>query len=170
MRRNPLVILAALGSFYAYYLMREAGHLIAGLMIGREVRALFMYRIIPRIAVDLQASRPTVREQALVIVSGPLAALVLGYILLVLIVRWGRTLHRSMHLLLGFACYLCLVLDPIYYAVIPLLRLGGEPQSLAALLGYSVPAMIAIAVGLLILNIALVRRKVVPLIRRRGHS
>jgi hypothetical protein len=65
-------------------------------------------------------------------------------------------------LLLGLASYLALVLDPVYYAVIPLINMGGEPELLARLLGISTIRIAGPAIAILVINIMLVRSRVVP--------
>ena len=158
-------MIAILGGLYAYFLTREAGRLVVGFGLGLEVSPAARHGVFLGFEVHTGVVQLTPREIALLILSGPGMALAGGYALLALLIRWGNMIHPSLRLLLGLMCYLDLVLDPIYYAVIPLFRLGGEPETLAYLLSISRPTIVGIAMVILIFNTYLVHKKIVPLIR-----
>jgi hypothetical protein len=165
LRRNPLTVIAILAGFYAYFLTREAGRLVAGLALGLEVLPAAKHGVFLGFEVHPGVVQLTPKEIALLILSGPGMALTGGYALLALLIRWGNTIHPSLRLLLGLTCYLALVLDPIYYAVIPLFRLGGEPETLARLLSISKLLIVGIAMVILIFNTYLVQKRIVPLMK-----
>ena len=165
MRRNPFTLIAIMAAFYAYYLTREVGRLIVVLALGLDVAPTIRYRVLVGFEVQSGVVEPTPTEMGLLILSGPGMALVAGYALLAGLIGWGNRIHSRLRLMLGLMCYLTLVLDPIYYAVIPLFRLGGEPETVQYLLPISRLPIVAIAMGLLIFNIYIIQNKLIPLIR-----
>jgi hypothetical protein len=90
--------------------------------------------------------------------------------LLVLACSLGRRLPTPLLLFLAITSYVALILDPIYYAVIPLLRLGGEPETLAWVLDVPRISVVLPAMALLGLNVFLIRRNLVPLIKDTQRS
>ncbi len=165
MRRNPLAIVSVLVAFYVFYGLRGLGRALAAVIMGLPVSRVMIYKVLPGFDVfsnawDIAPSRLTT-----LILAGPACALLAGYLLLVLIGSRGKRLPPPLRLFLCLTSYISLILDPIYYAVIPLLRLGGEPETLAWILDVS-PIWLALpAMAVLGLNVMLTRKKLVPLIK-----
>jgi hypothetical protein len=153
-------------SAYVYFLVREAGHLAAILLAGVPAEFMIRYRVIPAIEISPESQGIGNSTEGFIMMSGPVMALLAGYLLFVLINRYGRLVQSALGPILGFTCYLTLMLDPIYYSVIPLAGLGGEPERLAYLLDISTGGIAGGAFALLVLNIILIRLRLVPLIRR----
>jgi hypothetical protein len=165
MRRNPFALLSALGAFYAYFLLRYLGRGLAAAVMDVHLEQAVVYKILPRLDIFPRAAGVAPARLAILILMGPVVALLTGYLLMAILPRTGHMPWR----LRFFVClisYFCLVLDPIYYAVIPLLRLGGEPEALAGVLGIPPVLVALLAMAILGLNVLLVRKKVVPVMRR----
>ncbi len=153
-------------AFYAYMFIRELGHISTKLIFRLSIDLRFIYGIVPSVDVTGCASEPFV--VALLIASGPVAALAVGYIL-VTILRW-RMPPSLFGSALGMLSYFCLVLDPIYFAVIPVLHLGGEPDALILTGRISQRGLIAIALGVLTLNLVILRLKLIPILKEHPGS
>lgn len=166
MRRNPLALLLVPASFYVYLLIRGLGRALAAALMGLPVDHIMFYKILPAFDVFSQSGEIAPAKIAILILGGPVCALLAGYILLVLLVPWRERLPSGLGLFLCFTCYLSLILDPIYFALIPLLPLGGEPEMLARITSVSPIAIALPAMGLLGLNVILTRNRLVLLIKR----
>jgi hypothetical protein len=165
MRRNPLAIASVLGAFYAFYVLRGLGRALAAIIMGLPVTRVMIYRVLPGFDVFSDAWEMAPSRLATLILAGPACALLAGYLLLVLIGSRGKRLPSQLLLFLCMTSYVSLILDPIYYAVIPLLRLGGEPETLAWVLDVSRIWVALPAMAVLGLNVMLTRRRLVPLIK-----
>jgi hypothetical protein len=165
MRRNPVGLLSVLGAFYTYLLLRQLGRATAAFMMDARLHLVMNYKVFPRFDMSFNAGALTPARFAVLILAGPGLALAVGYLLLALGTSRTRRPPRGLRLLTCLTSYLCLVLDPIYFAVIPLLHLGGEPETLMGVLGIPPLAMAAPAMALLGLNVILVRSRLVPAIR-----
>ena len=164
MKRNPITILYVLLSAYIYVLLRESGHLLVGLTLKMPLTSDWTYRILPAFAVDAAATG-NIRGRSMIILAGPAATLIAGYVLILLMVRGNRPDKRPLRLISGLTCYLALILDPIYFAVVPLARLGGEPERLASLLDVEATPMVAAALVILVVNLILIRTRLVPFLK-----
>ncbi|HVP57068.1 MAG TPA: hypothetical protein VMU02_03135 [bacterium] len=170
MRRHPAAVLAVLLALLAYGLARELGHRVAIWVLRLPCTTTLRYGFLPAVDISRSAGSVSPSSAGWVTLAGPLAALAAGYAVLVVIVRrkagsrlFGRTIA-------AIACYLCLVLDPIYYAAIPFFNLGGEPETVASQLGLPLARLQVGAVILLILNIILTRKWVMPFLRQGGTT
>lgn len=170
MRRTPLTILGALASFGLYLLIRELGHLVALSLLRLPISAVLRYGCLPAFEVGGETLALSVKSAAWVVASGPMAVLAAGYILLAAIAGGRLKTTSFLRLLGGLTCYLALVLDPIYYTVIPLFNMGGEPETLAYLLGVSLARIEIGALALLVVNAILTRRIVVPFLREADRA
>lgn len=150
-------------AFYAYVFIRELGHLVAKSMLGLPLNLKFLYGIIPSTDVTGLGTPPL--TMAFLIASGPISALIAGYAI-VAVLRW-RMPASVLGTALGMLGYLCLVLDPIYFAIIPILHLGGEPEAL--IFGGGIPQriLILLALGVLVLNLIILRLKLIPILKRQ---
>jgi hypothetical protein len=167
MRRNPLTLPALLGAFYIYLLARSMGRGLGALLAGLRYHRILTYYVLPGFYVlPLNPTAPP-HELGFVLLAGPLTALATGYLILVLVARTIRSLPFGLRLLLCFVSYLGLVLDPVYYAIIPLLRLGGEPELSARLTGASTLTIALPAMAILGLNVMLARRYLVPALKEQ---
>lgn len=166
MRKHPLVPLIVLVAVLAYLMIREIGHLLSLSAMGLAVRSFLQYGFLP--AFEAAPSTPILspESQALVTLSGPVLVLIVGYLLLWLMNRYHRLAVSGPGLIVGFLCYLALIIDPVYYSILPLLKLGGEPETLAGLLEIPLTPITVTAFGLLVLNALLLRKSLVPLMRR----
>jgi hypothetical protein len=161
MRHNPIAVIAIPISIYCYALTREIGHWISAAVLGLPVSGFLRVHLLPSFNVNHAGPGISRMASILFTISGPGLALLAGYILLGVILK-SRVRMRSLPgFLLAFTCYLCLILDPVYYTVIPCARLGGEPEVLARS-GISPAATVVVALGLLIINLVLVRTRMVP--------
>ena len=97
LRRNPFTLIAVLGAFYAYYAIREMGHLISALALGLEFSTTLRFRILPGFDVLPVAAEITPKEAAVVILSGPVMALIAGYALLAVFVHMGNVVWAGTH-------------------------------------------------------------------------
>jgi hypothetical protein len=165
MRRNPSWLLLTIVAVLIYLEIRELGRLAAGLILGLPTRLIIRYRIMPAVEIDLARVEATDGMPAFVVASGPVLALIAGYLLLILMKRRGRPLRSLIGFAVGLLCYASLILDPIYYSIIPLARLGGEPELLARSSGIPILGIAVGAFGLLTLNVLLLRWQLLPLIR-----
>jgi hypothetical protein len=165
MRQNPMAAISALGSLVIYLIIRETGHLISGLVLGIPTTLVLRYGILPGVDVSQLAGSLAKRQEGSIIISGPILALLVGYGLLILFARRRRASKPVLQLFLGILCYLSLILDPIYYAIIPLANLGDEPERVAMLLEVSIRTIQLCALSLLLINMLLIRRKVVPFLK-----
>jgi hypothetical protein len=164
------MIVWVLAAVYVFYVIRGLGRAVAALTAGLPVNHGMLYKVLPTFDVFSDAWEMAPSQLATLILAGPGLALLAGYLLLGLVGHLGRRLPSGLLLFLAITSYACLVMDPIYYALIPLMRLGGEPETLARVLdiprlGVALPAM-----ALLGLNVFLTRRNLVPLLKspRRG--
>jgi hypothetical protein len=165
LRRNPMALAAILGAIYAYLTVREVGRLLTGLVLGLNIRPVLRYRVLPGFDVGPFPAAITSRLEALGLISGPILALALGYTTLVIIRNVPRPSRLAARLLPGAFCYLALVIDPIYYSVIPIAHMGGEPERVAALLGAPIVAIEAIALVFLVVNLLLVRKTLMSFLK-----
>jgi hypothetical protein len=165
MRRRPLILLYLIAAGYIYLLIRQVGRGLGGAIAGIAVKPVMMHGILPGFAAAAQAGQAAPGRLAALMLAGPILALLVGYVLLWAVARGAGRAPAGLGVLLCAISYLALVLDPLYYAVIPLLRMGGEPETLAMITGVS-PRMIAIpAMAVLGLNVMLVRKYLVPSIK-----
>lgn len=165
MRRHPLALLSFIGALAIYFLVREAGHLVVCLVQRMPVSAVLRYGFLPSVQLAPETAETSARAAAAVILAGPAATLAAGYVLLYGIVRrWPEAIPR-LRILWGVTCYIGLMLDPIYYSVIPLMSLGGEPGTLAALTGVGFLRIEIAGFALLVANTLLARRILAPFLR-----
>jgi hypothetical protein len=165
MRRNPLAILSVVGAIYLYYLLRGLGRALAAASMGLPTNRVMLYKVLPTFDVFSNAWEMSPSTIAVLLLAGPACALLAGYLLMALIDRLGESLPRPALLFLCITSYAGLMLDPIYYALIPLLRLGGEPDILTRALDIPRAWVVLPAMVILGLNVLLTRRRLVPLIR-----
>jgi len=170
MRRHPLTIVSVIGAVYLFYILRGLGRALAALILGIPLNQRMLYKVLPTFDVFSDAWQRAPLELAALILAGPALALLTGYMLLVLACSLGRRLPTPLLLFLAITSYVALILDPIYYAVIPLLRLGGEPETLAWVLDVPRISVVLPAMALLGLNVFLIRRNLVPLIKDTQRS
>ena len=167
MRRNPLAIVSVLAAFYVFYVLRGLGRALVAVIMGLPVTSVMIYKVLPGFDVFSNAWEMRPSRLATLILAGPACALLAGYILLVLIGYREKRLPPNLRLFLCMTSYISLILDPIYYAAIPLLRLGGEPETLAWILDVS-PIWLALpAMAVLGLNVFLTKGRLVPLIKAK---
>jgi hypothetical protein len=166
MHRRPLIAVVVPVSLYTYFMVRELGHLMAASVLKLSTRLVLRYRVLPAWVSDPGVTRIPEHRQALFIIWGPALALTAGYVLLALISPRNRVLGPVKGLLPAILCYAMLIFDPLYYTVIPVAGLGGEPAAVARLFGIPVLGIIIPAGALLIINVILVRRVLAPLLRR----
>ncbi|MFZ1946107.1 MAG: hypothetical protein WAW06_01005 [bacterium] len=165
MRRHPLALFSFVGALAIYFLVREAGHLAACLVQRMPVSVILRYGFLPSVQAQPEAAEASTRAAAAVILAGPAATLAAGYVLLYGIVRrWPEAFPR-LRILWAVTCYVGLMLDPIYYAVIPLMSLGGEPGTLTALTGVGFLRIEIAGFALLVANTLLARRIIAPFLR-----
>ncbi len=165
MRRNPLTILSILGAIYVFYVLRGLGRALAAIIMGLPAKPVIIYKVLPGFDVFSNAWEMAPPRLAALILAGPACALLAGYLLLVLISYQGNRIPSKVLHFLCMASYVSLVLDPIYYAVIPLLRLGGEPETLAWVLDVSRIWVALPAMAMLGFNVILARERLVPIIK-----
>jgi hypothetical protein len=165
-RKHPIVVIAGLVGLLAYAMLRELGHLLALLALRLPAGTTLRYGFLPAVDISPDASRVTPDSMGWVTAAGPIAALAAGYVLLIAIARWKPGAPLFVRVAAAIACYLGLVLDPIYYAAIPFFNLGGEPELVAGLLRVPLARLQISALILLTLNIILARRWLVPLLRQ----
>lgn len=165
MRRHPLALLSFIGALAIYLVVREAGHLVACLAQRMPVSVVLRYGFLPSVQIGPDAAEATARAAAAVILAGPAATLAAGYVLLYGIVKSWPEAFPPARILWAATCYVALILDPVYYAVIPLLSLGGEPGTLAGLTGVSFLRIEIVGFAFLVANTILARRAVAPFLR-----
>jgi hypothetical protein len=168
MRRNPLTLLYLLVALYAYWVVRQMGRGLGAWALEVPFEHLMLYRILPAVDVFSRAQGVAPARLAVTILMGPALAIVVGYVLLAVLARGTRRRTRGPWLIVCLISYLGLVLDPVHYAVVPLLRLGGEPEAVARLIGVTPVAITLPAMAVLGLDIMLARRRLVPLIKGGG--
>ena len=167
MRRNPLAIISVLVAFYTFYVLRGLGRALAAVIMGLPVGRVMIYKVLPSFDVFSNAWELEPSRLVTLILAGPACALLAGYLLLALIASREKRLPPRLRLFLCMTSYISLILDPIYYAAIPLLRLGGEPETLAWILDVS-PIWLALpAMAVLGLNVFLTKGRLVPLIKAK---
>jgi hypothetical protein len=164
MRKHPIIVVAVLVGLLAYAMLRELGHLAALWALKLPAATTLRYRFLPAVDISPDASA-TPSSAGWVIAAGPIAAIAAGYVLLAAITRWKPGTPSFVRVAAAATCYLGLMLDPIYYAAIPFFSLGGEPELVAKLLGVPLVRLQISALILLVLNVILARRWVVPLLR-----
>jgi hypothetical protein len=166
MRRRPFAVIAVLVSVYCYLLVRELGHLISAAVLGMPTDLVVQYLVVPTWQAGPEVFSMSARGRAFFIVASPVLTLLAGYAALGLISRWGARLRGAFtRLVPAVLCYAMLILDPIYYSIIPILRLGGEPAAVARLLGIPRLAVVIPAAVLLIVNVILLRRSLGAFLR-----
>jgi hypothetical protein len=166
MLRRPFTPIAVLISLYIHLVVRELGHVAAALALDLPTKFIVQYRVLPAWQIDQGMIGIPERSQALFIIAGPAAALTLGYVLLGLIARRDRRPNHPLVLLPAVLCYAMLILDPLYYSIIPLLRLGGEPAAVERLLSAPSWVIVIPAVAFLSINLILAGRVLAPVLRR----
>ena len=165
MRSHPLIVVIAAASLAIYAVLRELGHLLACLLLGIPFEAMLRYGFLPAIRTPAEAALLSGRSLAIILISGPIVALLAGYILLYILAK--RPGHSPALRLFGaLTCYACLIFDPVYYSAIPLFNLGGEPETLASLTGVAISRIEISALILLVLNLLLARKTLTPLLRK----
>jgi hypothetical protein len=164
MRRKPLALLSILGAGYAYLLIRQMGKVLAATALGMPVDPGMIYGFLPDFQVSYPGDAPTYGH-AILMLAGPGLALLTGYFFLWVVWHHRERIPSGLRLLTGLISYLGLILDPAYYALIPLLRLGGEPEILARATGVSPIAIVLPAMVVLGLNVMLAKRHLIPAIR-----
>ena len=113
------MVLAVIVSAYAYFLIREAGHLVAMLLAGVRVELLTRYGVVPVLEISRESQVVSNSTEGLIIIAGPAMALLIGYLLFLFINRHRGLVLSRFGPVPVFVCYLTLMLDPIYYSVIP---------------------------------------------------
>lgn len=166
MHRRPSTVIVVLVSLYIYLVVRELGHLLAASLLDLPARLVVQYRLLPTWVTDPGATPIPEHSRAIFLLSGPGVAIAIGYVLLALISRWNRLLGPVVGLLAGVLCYAMLIFDPIYYTVIPVIGLGGEPAAVARLLGIPMLGIIIPAGVLLVIDVILITRVLAPRLRR----
>jgi hypothetical protein len=166
LKSKILAVLMVPVAVLAYAIIREAGHTAACLVLGIPFSGFLRYGFLPAVHIPAEAALLSTGSLAAITLSGPAAALVAGYLLLYALWRRGSKAPASLALLAGLACYACLILDPVYYSVIPLFNVGGEPETLALATGVAMSRIQIPALVLLVLNAILTRRVVIPLVRK----
>jgi hypothetical protein len=170
MRRNPLAIVAVLGAIYTFYVVRGLGRALAASVMGVPVRRVMIYKILPTFDVFSDAWDMAPSRLAALILAGPASGLLIGYLLLLILGYEGKHTPARILFFLCVTSYAGLILDPIYYAVIPLLALGGEPETLAWVLDVSRMWVVLPAMALLGLNVLLARSRLLPLMKRSSGT
>jgi len=165
MIRHPLTIVSVLGAVYVYYALRGLGRALAAVIMGLPAKQGMLFKVLPTFDVFSNAWETAPRALGTLILAGPALALLAGYLLLLIVHYCGRRLPPHLQIFLCVTSYAGLILDPIYYALIPLLRLGGEPETLARVFDVPRVAVALPAMVLLGLNVFLIRRRLVPLMR-----
>ncbi len=164
-RSRVLMPLLIVGCIYLYSMIREAGRLLGCVIVGNdfvvEMRNPWIFGL--KVTFHQTTQYPT--GMAFATLGGPLLVIVMGYLLVLLLTRYRSMLPKGISLLVCLAAYINLVLDPIYYAFIPLGRLGGEPRQVAQSLGISIGLLQVVAIALLALNIYIIKRKVIPILK-----
>jgi len=163
--RNPLIVILVLAALILYSFVRESARLAMCGILGLEFTVSARARGLLGIAALIKHHGSANRDIAIAIASGPLGALIAGYLALLLLRKRGEALPAPARVFLCIFCYLALILDPIYYAVIPLARLGGEPSALASSSGLAMQAIQFVALGLLVINTLLIRKYVMPILK-----
>jgi hypothetical protein len=124
-----------------------------------------LYKILPAVDVSSRAHGVAPARLAVTILMGPALAIIVGHVLLAALARRARRQIAGPWLIVCLVSYLGLVLDPVHYAVVPLLRLGGEPEAVARLIGVTPVAIALPAMAVLGFDIMLARRRLVPVIK-----
>jgi len=166
-RTHPLIVVIIVASLAIYALVRELGHVLACVIMGMPFDWIMIYGFLPSVRTPAEAALLSGRSLAVILLSGPAAELIVGYVLLYAIAKRPPR-FASLRLLGATTCYACLIFDPVYYSVVPLFRLGGEPESLAALTGVTMSRIGIPALILLVLNVILARRVLTPVVRRQA--
>jgi hypothetical protein len=164
-RKHPVVVIAVLVGVLGYAMLRELGHAVALAVLRVPAATTLRYGFLPTVGISPDAAGASRSSIGWVTLAGPLAALAAGYILLAAIARWKPGLPSFARVTVAVVCYLGLVIDPIYYAAIPLFNLGGEPELAASLLGLPLSRVETSALVLLVLNVILARQWIVPWLR-----
>jgi hypothetical protein len=165
MRSHPLVLLSIPAAGYVYLLIRQVGRGLGAAAFSIPIEPVMMSKILPGFDVYSHAAGIGPGRLAGLILMGPALTLLVGYVLLWVLGRGPRRGPGGLRLFGCTISYLGLILDPVYYAVIPLLRLGGEPETLAHIIGVS-PIVVALpAMAVLGLNVMLTGRLLVPAIK-----
>ena len=159
--RSRLLLLLVLAGFYLFVALRELGNLVFAIFTGNSYSFNLLRHIIPEVEVGLSAATP--RLEIMSILSGPIATLSVGYLLL--LAKISRKLPLPIKLLATILCYLCLILDPAYFGFAGLLFQGGEPDDLE-INGLSKSITIPIAIIIFFLNLYLVRKLLIPHLRQ----
>ena len=162
MPRRPLVLLYLIAAGYLYLVIRQVGRGLGAVAARVPVEPAMIHGVLPDFAVFPQAGQTAPGRMAAVILAGPSFALLVGYLLLWAVARGAGRAPARLGTLLCAVSYLALVLDPLYYTVIPLLRMGGEPETLAGITGVSPRAIAIPAMAVLGLNVMLARKYLVP--------
>jgi hypothetical protein len=163
--RTLLSIVLVLAAIYVYSLIREAARLAACALLGIQTTLLPRARGLLGLQVRVDWSHIPRSHTGIVILAGPVVVLGVGYIMLVAIRKRGALMPDPLRIFSCVLCYLALMLDPIYYAVIPLVGLGGEPSAVAVAWGAPVVVVQIAALAILVINTVFVRKDVVPLLR-----
>jgi hypothetical protein len=165
LRRHPLIPILVVLSGYLYLVIREAGRLLSGHVLGIPMFAYWRYGVMPAFEID-PLGMPNPGNRVAIMISGPVFALLVGYLLLAIAVRARTPGKHPLRLLLGFTCYMTLVLDAVYFTIGPLARLGGEPEMLRNLLDIGVGPVVAVALAVLVVNLVLIRTLLIPFLKK----
>lgn len=158
--RSRFLLPIALVGFYLFILFREVGNLLFALATGNSYSVRLLWHFIPDFQVMIASTTP--KLEILKTLSGPIFTLSIGYGFL--LTGIGRKPGFPIALLVAMLTYLCLILDPVYFGLAGLLSKGGEPEQLA-LNGLSKSITSPIAIIILVFNIYLIRRLLIPDLR-----
>ncbi len=158
--RSRLLFLLILAGFYLFLPIRELGNLVFAIFTGNSYSFNLLWHFVPDVEVHLSASTP--KLEILSILSGPIATLSVGYLLL--LAKIGRRLPLPITLFAAIVSYLCLILDPAYFGFAGLFSHGGEPDDLE-INGLSRSVTIPIAIIIFVLNLYLVKKLLIPHLR-----
>lgn len=156
-----LIMPLTMACFYLFALIREMGTLIYAWITGTPYSIGLLWSFL----LDIEVVEPltSVRLEILRVLSGPLATLSVGYGLLFLVARSKASFPLAVFA--AVLSYLCLILDPAYFGLAGLLAEGGEPDQLA-LNGLSKSVTAPMAIIILVINVFLIRKLLMPHLRR----
>ena len=145
----------------AYYLIHEGAHLITALYYGvfKQIKFLGL-----GIQIDVYAERLTNTQLGIFCLTGPLATLLLGWLLILLTRKICTVTSKVFKTVMWYVTLTMLLLDPIYLSILCGFFGGGDLNGIRLLFPEAAVRIFFAVLG--ILHAVIIRKHLLPLYKK----
>lgn len=142
----------------AYYVIHEGAHLVVALMQGvfKQINIIGM-----GVQIDVFADRMTPSQMALFCLAGPLATIIVGWIMVMMVRPICQVESATIRACAWYVSLTMLMLDPIYLSLFYRWVGGGDMNGISLLLSQSSVSVIAAVIG--VINFLLIWKVLYPI-------